>query len=554
MDASEPTITLTRKQLLALGLSEATLSGLPFSNTQSNAQSNEPAQSAACVSPPIKKLKREPEDQSTEVKLNDLPLLPFEKILSYLSLEDRVRSRIVSRKWRDWIDSCKVNSLFYSECKKDYILGNRRLINGRFAQNFIHSPSLQPFFNVFGQSILSNLKKLHMCWIDHSVQDGATAFASIVNSFEKLEELGLFHSGPNPIPSGYEFNPIKLNLPNLNRITFEDLEAIKLMTLYAPRLQTVKLAYCENLNLQFAHAESVETLLIDDWNYTRVKKMKNLKHLRYSGSKSKIDKTFLSALKQLKEIHLINRTDINKIFSQKQSNGRADLKVYLCGLLLDGPDDPANNSGVENLEFFVYLTENPTKLADEFLNVFEVYYTGIEKVSQGEELNVLRRFIDCDTIVVSRPVKDLQRFFDTIKDLNKISTLGFQCEQQQQLFDQLPEHCAIQRLIISCETSDFGFLYKLTELVYIYLFCAIDVQVVRRVFEELAFVLLFQFRRANKMIKIEINPGVKQFEVTIGTKTRTASDLNAAIQFVIGNASPKKRRTGEASTSSMGQN
>ena len=47
--------------------------------------------------PAFKKLNQEPEEY--EVQLNDLPVLVFEKILSYLNLEDLIRSTAVSRRW-----------------------------------------------------------------------------------------------------------------------------------------------------------------------------------------------------------------------------------------------------------------------------------------------------------------------------------------------------------------------------------------------------------------------------------------------------------------------
>ena len=60
--------------------------------------------------PPPIKMKQEPEE--FRVNLNDLAVQPFEKILSYLSLEDRIKAKAVSRKWYQKIDSFRVKSLF----------------------------------------------------------------------------------------------------------------------------------------------------------------------------------------------------------------------------------------------------------------------------------------------------------------------------------------------------------------------------------------------------------------------------------------------------------
>ena len=107
--------------------------------------------------PPFKELKQ-------EVNLNDLPVLPFEKILSHLSLEDRIKSRAVSRRWCQTVDSFRVKTLCRSNDPVGFIWEKSLLVSGRFAQNFISSSRFDPFFKTFGQTIVSNLK--HLCLSD----------------------------------------------------------------------------------------------------------------------------------------------------------------------------------------------------------------------------------------------------------------------------------------------------------------------------------------------------------------------------------------------------
>ena len=76
----------------------------------------------------------------TEVKMDDLPELPFEKVLSHLSLEDVLKSRAVCRRWYDKINGFKVNSLCYSDHPIELIRGSGRFVSGAFAKNFISSP------------------------------------------------------------------------------------------------------------------------------------------------------------------------------------------------------------------------------------------------------------------------------------------------------------------------------------------------------------------------------------------------------------------------------
>ena len=86
----------------------------------------------------------------------DVSVLPFEQILSYLSLEDRLKSRAVSRSWYHMIDRLKVKSLCFSGHPSGFIWGKSRLVSGAFVQNFISSPRFEPFATTFGQTILSN--------------------------------------------------------------------------------------------------------------------------------------------------------------------------------------------------------------------------------------------------------------------------------------------------------------------------------------------------------------------------------------------------------------
>src|SRR2546421_185276 len=93
------------------------------------------------------------------LKMEDLPDLPFEKILSYLMLEDRLKSRTVSRSWRKMF-AFKANTLCYSDLPRGFIEGKSRMVGGAFDRNFINSRRFTSFFNTFTKPIFSNLKYL----------------------------------------------------------------------------------------------------------------------------------------------------------------------------------------------------------------------------------------------------------------------------------------------------------------------------------------------------------------------------------------------------------
>ena len=205
------------------------------------------------------------DEQDSRVTMNDLPVLPFEKILSYLSLEDLIKSRAVSSKWCKWINSFKVKSLCFS---------NRSscLISGALAQNFIRSPKFESFCDTFGWSILTNLKHLRLC----KLEPDRKTFAQILNTFDRLEELDLFHL--ELLPDSNFGVDLELNLPMLKSFQFEDVYLINHLTLNAPRLQKIKIL---DLSTEFSlvHGESVKELITFGLNNVDVEKLRNLKYL-----------------------------------------------------------------------------------------------------------------------------------------------------------------------------------------------------------------------------------------------------------------------------------
>ena len=473
----------------------------------------------------------------TEVKtIDDLPKLPFEQILSYLSLKDRLKSRAVSRGWYHRIDSFKVKSLCYSPCPSGFIYGKRRWVSGAFAQNFVSSARFEWFFSTFGQSILSNLKQLRLCDLDLK-KVNATAFFQILNSFGQLEELGLF-GFYDLLVSSDPRTEFELNLLMLNSLQLEKVQGIKTLTLDAPRLQKVKVSRCPFLRLVIVHGESVERLLTDQFVYTAVKNLKSLQYL-YIGSSgrpsSAIDSTLLSGLDQLKEIHLNDPRSVEMLFEQKQRNGRTDLKIYLGGLLLNGPEDPAIDFSSNFKEFFVHLAENPSRLADEIPFSFDfLSYSAIERVDLESTIDLLSRYTNFDTIVVREPVQDIERFLDVLKNCDHIAWLRFQCDQPQDLFDRLPEHSAVQELMIQ-SASDFRFLFRLNHLTRLDVYCSIDAKTIRKLFEGLPFLLFFGFEYNNERAEITSDSRwthPKRFKVHFDEQWTNVPDLNAAIQFI----------------------
>ena len=475
----------------------------------------------------------------TKVKtMDDLPELPFEQVMSYLSLEDVIKSRAVSRNWRKVIDNFKVKSLCCSYCPSGFIEEKSRWVSNVFAQNFIGSLRFESFFNTFAQSILSHLKHLRLCDLRLN-SENMPAFIQSLNSFGRLEELDLIRFSYPPADSNPKIK-YQLNFPMLKSIHIEindEPYVEEKLTLDSPRLQKVKL-FWGPLSLNLVHGESVERLIIEDLSDVEVRELKNLKYL-YTRHLRATDESFLSGLDQLKEIHLDDRHDVSRVFEQKQQYGRTDLKIYFRGLLLNGQEDPAIDS-LDKIddEILLCLAENPTRLAEIPLSQ-KLDYPDFEPLAPEPEINVFKRFTDLKCIYV-REVQNVQRFLDLLKSLDNIIDLCFVLNTHQYLFDRLPEHCAVQRLSFHVAPSDLRFLFRMKDLIEIQLSdrskpC--DAEFVRKAWKELPFLSIFGFYYANNFyikeaeIRIDHSRG---FKVWVEESEETdVPDLNAAIQFII---------------------
>ena len=495
----------------------------------------------------------QPAIKINQVEFNDLPRRPLEKIFSYLSLEDRIRLRAVSRKWCKLINIFRVKDLCLSERPSGFIQGKSRLVSGVFAHNYIGLPKFDLFFNIFGRSILSLLKHLRLCDLKLTKENG-TAFSRTLHSLAQLQKLDLIRFS---YMRDSEIN-LKVRLPMLQSIHLEDFSGIKRLTLDAARLQQVKACYC-SVQLDLVHCESVEKLIVRDIKEIKLSKLMKLKNLKYLYCRhlEKIDSSFLGRLYRLEEIHLYDYPSAKEIFESKRLCGRAYLKIYFWGLLIHDlaepkklvrfdyhcdtlgrlvssrESQPVSAPGFFNNQAFGYLAENHSRLANEIPFCNSLLYSPIERVAPESAINVLKRFKSLDHIRVDERVQDTQRFLNLLSELGHIATLEFKCGQSPDLFDRLPEHCALQKLTLHCEVYDFRFLFQLRHLTHLYLDRSIDAESIRKLLEELQFISRFEIKSASNEITIQIDDHRKNFQVFARGKWTILTDLNRVIQLII---------------------
>ena len=483
-----------------------------------------------------------------EVKFGDLPDLAFIKILSYLSLEDRIRSRQVSRGWKKIIDSIKMKSLCFSGQPIGFIYKNHRLVSGAFAQNFVSSPRFEPFFDMFGSTIFSNLKRLRL--LDLPDVESRTAFAQTLRSFRQLEELSIIRSCCQLGNEGWPKMEIdfELNLPMLNKIQLDDYLGVRKLTLNAPKLKDVEVYLARELEI--VHSESVERLSTIEID--RIRRMDQLKNLRYFYCRVLLqnDLTILCHLEKLKEIHLEFRDWVPELFEQRQRYGRADLKIYLRGLPLSGPDDPAPHHDLEKAVNYLYpqtirfFAENLPRLTDEIPGYSAIPVSAIEHLAKETQASLLKRFTDLFALDVDRPVKNIGRLLDFLRRNSNITfpVLYFHHEQPHDLFNPLPEHfdSEFEELVFYKTVPDFSFLPRLKSLNTLVLNSSLHIDLVRKILEELPFLELFKFYVSETEIKKRVRVEKKRpkiFKVELDQSKKTeVSDVNAVIEFIVENS------------------
>ena len=466
--------------------------------------------------------------------MNDLPELPFKQILSYLSVEERLMARSVSRSWRQKFDF-QVKSLFFSKVPRGFIVEQRGMISGPFATNFISSPRFESFFSTFRVSVLCNLKGLRLCKLDVNKSNG-TAFAQVLNSFEQLEELGLFRFAEQSTEQRAE---IKLKLPMLQNIHLEDLEgSFQKLTIDSPKLHKIRV----DLKVDLVHGDSVKELEVEYPDCVEIERLINLEVLHSlchwsRGTKS----TLLDDLKNLKEIWLGFKSvpgdegesilpHVVDLFEQKEKYNRADLKIYLCGLLLNGPDPSIAFFRYDeflSVKNFNYLKENEQRVAERIQLLNTLVY------SPDMDPNLVGKFVDLDCLLVPEEIADVSKFLKFLEIFPQISCIDFAGEQPPELFCDLSKHSAVQWLQICRAQRNSRFLLSLKHLVHLALKYSVGLGFVQEVFDELPFLISFEFKHNGKQVTIE-RRRLNKFRVLNDQWEAifSGTSLTAAIEFI----------------------
>lgn len=471
--------------------------------------------------------------------IDDLPELPFQQIVSYLSFRDRINLRSVCRSWRMRFDF-KANSL----CCSDSPSG--REFGGEFIDNYISSPEFHLFLITFAPTILADLKHLRLVdaclygllisksgFRKTSRSTDPPVLIKTLSSFRQLERVEIINT--QYYDRKNEKMELDLRLPVCTSLHLENVY-VESVCVDAPALRKINLVnseHCEEFKLDLIHGESVERLSIDGKIWIFMNGLKNLKYLDIIRA-PQFNLSLLSRLEHLEEIHLQKARHVPELRHLFQQN--PSLKVYRFGCLLNGPGDPlaTDFQSFDDPGLLPHLAENLTRLVDEIPLFSVLEYWHIERVALEKAVCLLKRFTDLREILVHQPVPNAQRFLDLLKNLN-ITRLEFIGPQPQDLFDGLPEHSStLQKLTIAGDPSNLRFLFRLKNLTVLHVPCLMDFEFILFLLKELKNLKELRFNYLKKMVRIRVGTyDLEKYSIFIDNHLESTTDLNVAIRYLV---------------------
>ena len=424
---------------------------------------------------------------------NDLPPEILRMILRELELKDRIRQRLVCRKWRGVIESLRINHL--------------SIVDSKFAHRYTQFLD----FRLMNFKNLTYYPEMPLIAFDQ-------LFSSIKHSFgmKKKEARSLLFDPKNPMFSGVRRLFVALrtvdnfSFEEFLNCQFEQLEELSFYSLHFfssrtwLRLANLKVLFMQNVKasennliqldlpkleqfatfskiqfFHFLHPQSLRHLtLLED--HESIFQFKNLQVLSCKVYRNTF--AIFSNMPQLKEIHyesleLIKNFDPAAIYRAKQGLGRSDLKMVVLGLDFKHYREKSLSVEYINKNFNEFIVTNysilgPWPILSLFLNAHYGKLTGL--FEQGIPSDFKHKFPNLKSVVATKIESDGHLFFKFLKiypnlcRLHLIETFDEMVDYDK-WYGLLPDYCKRLRILIirsklgTADTAnelDLGFLLK----------------------------------------------------------------------------------------------
>ena len=424
-----------------------------------------------------------------------------------------------------------------SNVSKGYIFGKKKLVT---LETIVHSPTGSPPSNrlPFDPATIEHIRICQMSPNDQQI--------SGLHLFSNIKKLEIWDCTINSI------SEVNLNFPLLVTVRLQEVRGIEKLNLNASKLLNIWVVSCDRLKVFLVNGDSIKTVVTTVLQTVEMEKIKNLKYLYLYGGQ--MDPSFLSGRDKMKEVHLGDESLVSNLFKQKKQD-RPNLKIYLYGCLLNGTDDPivSCESLEDGLNHYPCQAEHLIRLADNIPFLFELNYSAMARIVCGLEISVFSRFSCLSKVIVDQPIREsneVERVLKFLKNLPSIYELEFvdQSDESldwqesgfprdltdwwpQELFDRLPDHCAVQDLTIGGKVSNFNFLSRMIDLIELDVDASIGERVISDVLNNCAYLSTFKFRFAAYIVKISI--ASRRFTVSVEGESRTFTQVEPVINFIV---------------------
>ena len=465
--------------------------------------------------------------------MNDLPHLPPELwtiIFKRFNLVDQNKFRLVSSRWKNIVDSIKVNDLMISD-SADSILNSWFITNEPISlKNRLWNSNLSTSFQLPSR-FYESVRRLKL----NNLIDSTSL--RWVEKFDQLEQLEIYCI--------LSIENVLISLPCLNKlyissISDESSSRTEFLVFNAPKLQFAYFGYKVFDAVRLIHFDCLEHLEFKNGGgYSDLNHFKNLKivhcHLVMDISLDLMKS--LIRLPKLAELHCNalgitypdyygnpNDSEVERLrilfnyFSKQIKVLRIlNLKLYFEGVLIkSGKEFDDCNFGQRTLSLHM---KNYDSLADCIPWFQEMDISELFESTSEFPININQKYPNITSVRVDGTVEEEKLIWFLRGCRNLTELIIYKQSLTQQFYDQLVDwHCGLETLSIGCNAEiNFDFLYKLEFLFRFSTDCSLSMDLALDLMPKLKHCVSLEFGFKGKQeVRIE-KVGKNDFKIYIGS-------------------------------------
>lgn len=370
----------------------------------------------------------------------DLEEKHLNDIFYYLSLNDIIKCRKISKKWKRAVDEYKITSLAvlneaskFKE-KRSYFVTNKNI---KYSSTVLETKDSNVFQEKMMKKMLSELKILFVQYGE--THDSTFSLDSNINHLKSLEQLNFFH-----------LDTIKgrsLKLPNLKILEIRNYTKVNGLKFQCKDLTDFKTR--KELNhFMFTNPKKLINLdvrTLND-NEKRIETLVNLETLKLKEGDS-IPDNILKILPKLTKLDIkeISKDKLSGLLKQKKVLRRLKLNIFVGHVNIQTNSDvidyyPTDDQPSKKGELIV----KKFKKLDYYLPwATEINFTDLENYFDSKMPDDIHsRLSGIETITINRSVKSSESFLNFLQNCKKLKKLEIDSGSlEQSTYDELHNIC-----------------------------------------------------------------------------------------------------------------